>query len=222
MYNTYHRGLMSILLLLACVFVIASCNLDRQDLPSELSLGMWKGIGEMQDGKIWIDSGALDEGSKALLLSNDGTFYWYLGKYKMYRSANEAPIFKYYRSGRLSWIGDTIVMHPYGWTDADTLVVKMRAPDTLVMGEVNGKALTVFRRVSPPTTTDMEFDAVALAATGCYGYCPIEAVVFRKNGTFEYTGERNASIKGTVTGRLPDYEWKLVERLFREARIDTV
>jgi hypothetical protein len=54
---------------------------------------------------------------------------------------------------------------------------------------------------------------ITLERTPCYGSCPIDKMVFRSDGTAEYTGTRFVKRTGRYTGRIARGEFDALARL---------
>lgn len=63
---------------------------------------------------------------------------------------------------------------------------------------------------APATRGDqrgVDYSEISLTRTGCFGTCPIYTVVYRRDGTVTYTGERHVDHVGVREGRIGEAEF---------------
>ena len=223
---TYCRTLMHALFLLAMIatlLVATSCDVNLFEDRESTALGEWITVGKMIDGR-YVDNSRYDEFDASAFYIKDGQrVYWHQGILKRHVDANGEYRYISYHEGSYKWSGQLLLFSADGQTDVDTFDISFLSHDSLVLSRPREPHSSVFKRLQPPTTTEIKFDEIEYVTDGqCEGYCPEQAIIIRSDDTFEYTGGDYARIRGTFEGELPKGQWNAIAREFSEARFDTL
>ena len=196
-----------------CVLLLTSC-IGRKSIQEELILGEWEFVKETwptayamrlpayKDGYRFINNGRCEvkRGFFSRNVLDDHQSSKYLGNETSYKID-----------------GDSLMI--LNLTDKKWEAKKIAGitKDTLTF-LVHDSVLITYARLKPPIQA-LSFDQVIVAASGCYGTCPIDQISIKRNGSVHYYGERYTSAIGIYESQISHLKFDQIATDFNKSNL---
>lgn len=211
-----------VLLLIAVSVLFAACTKKVEEGLHEHALGEW--IFESKTYKGRMIQGPFDPGmyEPAFQLKPKGVYESMPGGARRIDTDRSYKIFRVVFDGQYEWKRDTLIVKSMAGYELERSIVEIRSRDTLILREPEAPSFKRFVRADTPSLSHFEFDRIEFTSSPCYGICPVQSIIVRRDGTYEYTGEAFTRVKGTVVGTMSPWETDRIFNKFLESRIDTL
>lgn len=211
-----------VLLLIAISVLIVACSEKVEEGLHEQALGEWIFESETYEGRMI--NGPYDPGmyEPAFQLKPKGVYESMPGGARRIDTDRSYKIHRVVFDGQYEWNKDTILVKSMAGNDLLRSIVEIRSRDTLILRELEAKCIKRFVRADTPSLSRLDIDRIEFTSSPCYGICPVQSIIVRRDGTYEYTGEAFTRVKGTVVGAMSPWEIDRIFHKFLESRIDTL